>query len=356
LQDGNGVLTLTSTRVDIDKFEGKISGGRLTATGGLTYRPSVQFNVSLAGNSIRTIYPVGVREATDLNLTLTGSPQSAAVRGQVRLTELSFSPTFDLNEVAAAVGGAPGRTAAPGSFARNVNLDIQVVSTSDLDVASSKLSLQGSTNLRIRGTAADPSVIGRVNVSGGDLIFRGNRYVVESSTVDFVDPFKVEPRVNLAVSTNVQDYDIRMLFRGTLEALRTTYTSEPPLPPSDIINLLVFGKVQDVDAGPSFGNLQAESFIASSASRAVTNRIEQVAGISQFSVDPILGNQQDQGARITVQQRVTGNLFVTFATDATSTQRQVLKLEYQATPRVALSGVRDQNGGFAFDVRIKKTW
>jgi translocation and assembly module TamB len=89
----------------------------------------------------------------------------------------------------------------------------------------------------------------------------------------------------------------------------------------------------------------------------VTSRIEKVAGISQLSIDPVLGgNQQDPGARVTIQQRVTGNLFVTFATDATSTQREVIKLEYQATPRVSLSGVRDQNGGFAFDVRIKKTW
>jgi hypothetical protein len=39
-------------------------------------------------------------------------------------------------------------------------------------------------------------------------------------------------------------------------------------------------------------------------------------------------------------------------------QRARLKqiaLEYQATRRVSVSGVRDQNGGFALDVRIKKT-
>ena len=47
---------------------------------------------------------------------------------------------------------------------------------------------------------------------------------------------------------------------------------------------------------------------------------------------------------------------MTFATDATSTQREIIKLEYQATPRVSVSGVRDQNGGFAFDVRIRNTW
>ena len=97
--------------------------------------------------------------------------------------------------------------------------------------------------------------------------------------------------------------------------------------------------------------------IASSVSGQVTNRIAKVAGISQLSVDPVLGgNQQDPGARVTVQQRVTGNLFVTFVTDATSTQRELIKLEYQASPRVSLSGVRDQNGGFAFDVKIRKNW
>jgi translocation and assembly module TamB len=197
-----------------------------------------------------------------------------------------------------------------------------------------------------------------VNITNGELFFRGNRYLLEPSTLDFVDPYRIEPRVNLAVSTKVQDYNIRMLFRGTTDQLRTTYTSEPTLPPSDIINLLVFGKTTEAQAAnPTTGALGAESMLASSVSNAVTSPIEKIAGISQLSVDPLLGgNQQDPGARVTIQQRVTGNLFVTLATDSTSTQRQQIKVEYQATPRVAVSGVRDQNGGFAFDIRIKKRW
>jgi translocation and assembly module TamB len=358
LRNGNGVLTLTNTRLEIDKFEGSISGGTLSATGNLTYRPSIQFNLAVTGNGIRTLYPAGVREGIDTNLALVGSTESAVLRGQVRLAELSFSPSFDLNDVVAAAGGTAGSTAPPGSFAQNLNLDINVVSASELNLASSKLSLQGATNLRIRGTAAAPAVTGRVNISGGDLIFRGNRYFLEPSTVDFVDPYRIEPRLNLSVSTKVQDYDIRMLFRGTLDTVRTTYTSEPALPPSDIINLLVFGKTTEAQAAnPTPLNLGAKSMVASSVSSQLTNPIEKIAGISQFSVDPVLGgNQQDPGAQITIKQRVSGNLFVTLATDATSTQRQVIKLEYQATPRLGISGVRDQNGGMAIDVRVRKAW
>jgi translocation and assembly module TamB len=276
----------------------------------------------------------------------------------VRLTDLSFSPAFDLNDIASVAVGTTGSTAPPGGFAQNLSLDVNVVSTSDLNLASSKLSLQGATNLRVRGTAATPAVTGRVNLTGGDLIFRGNRYILEPSTVAFVDPYKIEPRLNLSVSTKVQDYDIRMLFRGTLDTLRTTYTSEPALPPSDIINLLVFGKTTEAQAAnPTSGNVSAQSLIASSVSNQLTGQIEKVSGISRLSVDPVLGgNQQDPGARITIQQRVSGNVFVTLATDATSTQRQVIKLEYQATPRVGISGVRDQNGGLAIDLRMRKTW
>jgi translocation and assembly module TamB len=316
------------------------------------------FNVAVAGNGIRTLIPQGVREGLDTNLTLVGSTESAVLRGQVRLTELSFSPSFDLNDMASVAGGTAGSAAPPGSFAQNLSFDIDVVSTNDLNLSSSKLSLQGAMRLRIRGTAATPAVTGRVNVSGGDLMFRGNRYILEPSTVDFVDPYRIEPRLNLSVSTKVQDYDIRMLLRGTLDTIRTTYTSEPVLPPSDIINLLVFGQTTEAQAAnPTPGNLGAQSMIASSVSNQVTNRIERIAGISQLSIDPVLGgNQQDPGARVTIKQRVSGNIFVTLATDATATQRQVIKLEYQATPRVGVSAVRDQNGGMAVDVRIKKSW
>src|SRR4029078_10075359 len=118
------------------------------------------------------------------------------------------------------------------------------------------LSLPGAMKFRIRWTAARPAVTGRVNIAGGDLMFRGNRYILEPSTVDFVDPYRIEPRLNLSVSTKVQDYDIRMLLRGTLDTIRTTYTSEPVLPPSDIINLLVFGQTTEAQAAnPTPGNL-----------------------------------------------------------------------------------------------------
>jgi translocation and assembly module TamB len=358
LQNGNGALTLTNNRLEIDSFNGNVSGGTVTATGGVTFRPSIQFNLVLAANGIRTLYPPGVREGTDINLTFVGSPEAATLRGQVRLNEVSFSPTFDVEDLAGGLGSATGGGAPPTGFARNLNLDITVVTANDLDLASTKLSLQGAANLRIRGTAAEPAVIGRVNLTGGELFFRSNRYAIEPSSLDFVDPYRIEPRVNLAVSTKVQEYDIHMLFRGTTDQLRTTYTSEPPLAPASIINLLVFGRtIEAQEANQSSLRESARSALRSGATGQIASGLEKISGFSQVTIDPAVGGDtEDTLARVTIQQRVTGNLFVTFSTDATATQRQTIKVDYQATPRVGVSGQRDQNGGFAFDVKIKKSW
>jgi translocation and assembly module TamB len=104
-------------------------------------------------------------------------------------------------------------------------------------------------------------------------------------------------------------------------------------------------------------NLGAQSLVASQVSSRVTSRVEKIVGISHLSIDPLLScNQQAQGACLTVQQQVTGQIFATFSTDVTSVQNKTIELPYQPTPRLTVSGTRDQNGGFGFDARIKKTW
>src|SRR5206468_3152600 len=100
LQNGNGRLRLTSDRIEIERFAGNVGGGTLTASGGITYRPSVQFNVRTNATSIRMLYPDGVRERVDVNLTMSGSTEAAVLSGQVRLNELSFTPDFDAAELA----------------------------------------------------------------------------------------------------------------------------------------------------------------------------------------------------------------------------------------------------------------
>ncbi|HEX8924873.1 MAG TPA: translocation/assembly module TamB domain-containing protein [Terriglobales bacterium] len=369
LTNANGVLTLGPSRLDVQSFQGQVGGGTVVASGGIVYRPSLQYDLALRGTGITYIYNDAVRSGANAQLALAGTPSAAIVRGTVTLTRLSFTPDFDLTTFIGNLSGETTTSGPAGGLAQSTKLNIAVQTTSDMNLVSRTLSVQGSANLRVVGTAADPVIVGRANLTGGDLIFRNNRYVVQSGTIAFANPVRTEPVVNLAVNTTVNEYNIDMRFQGPIDRLQTSYTSDPALPPVDIINLLAFGattapwesgssasgttSANNGSMTPSIGG--AESLLASGISGAVTGRVEKLAGISQLTVDPTLGGQnQNPGARIAVQQRVTGNLFVTFATDLTSTQRQQIQVEYRLSRKWSVSGVRDQNGGFGFDARIHK--
>jgi translocation and assembly module TamB len=360
LQHGNGVLTLSKDRLNIAKFQGTVGGGTLTAQGGVTYRPGVQFDLGLAVNGVRVLYPQGVRETVNANLRLAGTTDNALLGGQVNLADLSFTPAFDLNSFINQFSGGVSPPPTPG-LAQNIQLNVGVNSENNINLVSRTLSINGSANLRVRGTAAQPVILGRVNLSGGDIILNGDRFVLNGGTIEFVNPSETQPVVNLALNTTIQQYNIFMRFNGPVDQLRTNYSSDPSLPAADIINLLAFGTTTEASANsPSTpANQAAESLVASQVSSQVSSRVSKVAGISQLSINPVLAGGTSQGppgANITIQQRVTGNLFVTFSSNVASTQNQTIQGQYQISPRLAVSATRDQNGGFGFDTLIKKTW
>ncbi|HKV90978.1 MAG TPA: translocation/assembly module TamB domain-containing protein [Candidatus Angelobacter sp.] len=358
LDHANGTINVTQTRMEIASFEGQVGGGTITAKGAVAFRPGVQFQLNLEANNIRVRYPEGVRVILASNLTLAGTPQASAIRGQVKLEHVSFTPDFDITTFASPFNGDTSDSGTPSSFTQGMKLDITVQSTSQMNLSSSQVSLRGNANLHVVGTAAAPVILGRANLTGGEFFLAGNRYQVRNGTIDFINPVRTEPVLNLQVRTTISQYNITLGLHGPMERLETTYTSDPALPPVDVIRLIATGKTESAAnaAAPTPPALGAESLVASGISSQVSSRIGKLAGISQLQIDPGLGtdNGQSPGARIAIQQRVTSNLFVTYATDVTSTQRQAIQVEYKFNPKWSVSGIRDQNGGFGVDGKYHK--
>ncbi len=359
LQHCNGTLSLTKDRINITQLKGNMGGGTLIAQGGVALRPSIQFDMGVVARDVRMLYPQGMRESINANIRLTGSPQAALLGGNVNLADLSFTPAFDLSNF---IDQLTGGVEAPPSqgFTQNVALNLAVQSSNNVNLVSRTLSVGGSANLQVRGTVAEPIILGRANLTGGDIILNGNRFVLTGGTIQFVNPSVTQPVANLTLTTSIQQYNISLRFEGPVDQLRTQYSSDPALPSADIIHLLAFGQTTEASAANATpANQAAETLVANQVSSQVTSRISKVAGISQLSINPVLAGGSSQGpagANITVQQRVTGNLFVTFSTNVQTTQGQTIQGQYQVSPRVAVSATRDPNGGFAVDTLIKKSW
>ena len=57
---------------------------------------------------------------------------------------------------------------------------------------------------------------------------------------------------------------------------------------------------------------------------------------------------------MTIEQQVARGLVITYITDITTTQYQVIQIEYTINREFSIVGLRDENGTFGLDV-VRKT-
>jgi translocation and assembly module TamB len=357
LEGINGRIRVTGNRLDIEQLQGMAGGGNLSILGFLTYGKETNFNLSAQAKSVRLRYPEGLRTLLDGSLNLTGSPDSSSLTGRVLIDRLSFTQQFDMATLISTFSSEIPSTAPP-LFEQNMKLNVALASSSQLNVTSSKLSIGGSANLTVQGTLVEPVILGRVVLTQGEVFFLGKRYEIQSGTIAFANPVRTDPVLNIYAKTTVQQYNITLNFIGPLDRLRTNYTSDPPLSESDIIHLVAFGTTAEEAATTSTPtSLAAESILAQGVSSQLSGKLESLTGISQISLDPLVTNSAaDPGSQIAIQERVSGTLLVTFSTDVASTQYQTIEVQYRAQNNMMISVIRDYNGGYALDLRIRKTF
>lgn len=348
LEKLNATLDVKPDRVRIADFSGQVGGGTISATGFITYRPQMQFNVSMQAKSIRIRYPEGLRTVLDSSLNFTGTTQAASLNGRVLIDSISFTPDFDLASFAGQLSGNSLPAPSQG-FTNRIKLGISLQTAGQFRASSSQISLEGDANLQVIGTASNPVIVGRTDLTSGEVFFMKKRYELQRGIINFVNPNRTEPVVNVLIAVTVEQYNLSITLVGPVDRLRTEYVSDPPLPPVDIINLIARGQTTEESTPGNFG---ANSILASGIASELSSSIGKLAGFSSIQIDPLLSdNGRDPSARIAIQQRVSKNLLFTFSTDVTQPQSEIIQGEYQVNRRWSVSASRDESGGVAVDAR-----
>ena len=347
LEHFNANLQITDTGVQITNAAGQLGGGQITLGGSVLYRPQLQMNLTVSTRDVRLRYPEGMRTEFTSDLTLTGDRQASLLQGQVLIDSLSFTSDFD---AATFMGQFTGTSApaSPNSLLQNLKLQISIQTSNQLNAGTSQLNIEGQANLRVIGTGAEPVIVGRADLTAGEIFFNKQQYHLERGIINFVNPNQTEPVLNTLITARTNQYDLSITIVGPINRLRITYTSDPPLPPADVINLIARG--QTTQEGPtSFG---ANTVLAAGLGQ-VGGGLSKLTGISGLQIDPLMGgNNTNPSARLGLQKRVTRNFTFTFSTDVTQPQNEIVQGEYQLTKRWSVSVVRNESGGFAVDGRF----
>ncbi|HXM22877.1 MAG TPA: translocation/assembly module TamB domain-containing protein [Terriglobales bacterium] len=360
----NGSAVFNQDRLQIETLTAHVGGGIVTFGGYATaYNRQLNFNLTLQTQDVRLRYPPGVSSMANAELRWAGTPAASVLSGDVTVIKLAVTPGFDFG---ASLARSAQSSALPqtNSLLNRIRMDVHIVTTPELQMQTAVVRLSGDADLHLRGTLAKPVLLGRADVTEGEVYFNGTKYRMERGDVIFVNPITTTPVLDLQASTHVRDYDITVNLNGGVDKLNLTYHSEPPLPVADIINLLALGQTQQQSAqlqqsGQSpFAQQASSAILAEALNSAISNRARSLFGISHIRVDPQGLNTETSpttsAPAVTIEQQVKDNLTLTYTTNVSQTSQQIIQAEYNITRNVSILALRDYNGVISFEVRIRQ--
>ncbi len=371
-------IIFTSNQVEIEEATGYLGGGRFTGSGGGTLDGfAVQrFNFSLDGNNVTVPLPkdfittgdaqlviTGLREAKNENLQLT-------IGGRVFARRAVYSKDIDLANLVS--GRRDPVLSGGGGSIKPPRFDLVVEGRDALFVKNNIADLTASVSLVLTGDTNEPRISGRITANSGTILFRKDRYVVQRGVLEFPPDTAIEPVINLQAESEIGGYQVFVNLSGPLkdsEQLTASVRSSPALPQADVVSLITTGSLTNSAGGiPTLAstgiNTAAEILTDSIINNPARRATDKLFGLNVFEIDPLISGQTvNPGARLTVGRQINNNLRVTYSTNLSQDQNQVLALEYRVSNRLSfvaqyeqrsLTNVTRNRDNFSFEIRLRK--
>jgi translocation and assembly module TamB len=374
-QNINGVIRFTADRAQIESLTGALGGGRFNVTGGALlagFTPS-QYRLNVHAEQVTVPFPQDFRSTADADIAVQNSTRGTFVSGNVNLRRTEYTKPINLTDFLdrrqqATISEGGG---AEGGLASNVQLDLNVEGRDALVVRNNLADAVGSVTLQIRGPAEEPVVSGRVNVTRGTINFiRGQRYELTRAIIDLPPQQQIDPVFNVQAESEIKGYRTIVELTGPLSQLSANVRSEPALPQADVVSLITRGELASNDASQT---TLAQTGVGTAASLLTETLINQpvqratsrLFGLNRFEIDPLIAGRGGSSptARLTVGRQINRDLSITYSTNVTADQNQVLALEYRLSDRLSfvaqyqqgpVNTLRAQRDNFSFEVRFRK--
>jgi translocation and assembly module TamB len=282
--------------------------------------------------------------------------------GNVSVIRAAFNPRTDVGSLLASTE-QPVSMPAANEYLRGIHFDIGITSSRTLEVETSLThNIQADANLRLRGTPERPILLGNVSINSGEIEFFGNKYSISRGDVNFYNPIKIEPAIDMELETRVRGIIVDVSFSGPLNKLKFSYRSDPPLESSEIIPLLALGRTPSARGGLAPPPAAASAGLAVSGNALLgqalspdTGRLQRFFGVAHIKIDPQLADitaiPQD---RLTLEEPVSPDVTFTYITNLARTDQQIARIEWAFSKKWSAVALRDENGQFSIEFQYRK--
>jgi outer membrane protein assembly complex protein YaeT len=363
VSDLAGSLLVTRDGITVSDVYGSANGGTLSIEGRVGYAglQLTDGRLAFTGRGMAMAFPEALKTEVNADLSLGIEGGHLSLGGDLTVLGGSYrEPLSIAGGLLAALQQPEVVEAAESPSALDaMTLDVRITTSEDVVVDNNYAQLGLAADLRLRGTVSQPVLAGRAEArEGGRIFLGGNVYQIEGTgAVDFSNPSRIEPDLNITALARVSGNEIRLTLKGPPARLETTLTSDPPLAQSDIVSLLMTGQVQS-DSGPvpAIGRDQLLAYLSGEflgvAGRAVgldTLRIEP-GGSVRFDAG-LIATETDPGSRLTFGKQVTSDVEVVFSKNLTDSGAFTWIVAYHPRRNVEVRVVSDDHNDRLYDFR-----
>ncbi len=264
----NGItmdVEIKNDRVIVNRFKAsKGREGTLNISGQLDFSDSgaesSRLNIELSRFEFNRL-AVPVLKTADLtlsgNLVVTGHTLPLNMTGDIVVDRLQSIGNFDLRKQIVSSIYDPRLSSSTSNAASNnqtpyLNLDVGITADKSITIKNKSLEAVISADLHVRGTDAQPLLLGQVIATRGSFNYRRTFKITQAviSFDELVSP--PNPRLDIIGETNVSPYKVEVLISGNLQTPRVQLTVDPanrddgsPISNLDILLLISTGRIPE---------------------------------------------------------------------------------------------------------------
>jgi outer membrane protein insertion porin family len=243
----NGTLALSGKSIRTQGLSGKVNNGTFTIVGTLApFDPG--------GSSLKTKFQeVSIEPIEDASITFSGaldigmSPSKRqTISGDINVTFAEVAKDFDINKIImSTISGylLPTRTQTTATKQKvDLDLDIHIDAPRNIFIITPFLSAELNAKIHARGSTANPSIDGTMQVLSGWLGLKGNRFDITSGGLVFKPP-ALTPSIEIASEGTLraptgESILVILEASGPISNPRITLTSDRGLSQSELLLIL----------------------------------------------------------------------------------------------------------------------
>ena len=244
----SGSLNINNRNLEFDSLHIAVDDGSLFANG----RAQLLKNDVEGDLSIKIVnLPITIPDVADIKLggklSMNSKKGKRGIYGNLDLLQCYYyqyiSPIPKVNTIKISSVKEVKKKKKP-SILDSIALNVKLKSSENIIVDNNLAFLEIKPQLSVSGTMSKPSVEGQMSVEDGEINYLNRKFTVDKGVINFLDPYKIAPDVEISASSEISNYNVFLNVEGKIgEELEYSAQSAPYLEEDEILSLILTGQL-----------------------------------------------------------------------------------------------------------------